>query len=109
MEKDGLYHGKLNWKLSIDKKALELLKKELAAENASAMRLFTTGGCCSRFEITPVRKALAGDVIYNEGGIKIYIEKELDDNTSAIEIKFDKRKGLIIELINRENLNKDNS
>ncbi len=94
------YHSKLKRKLSIDKNALLLIKKELAAENAPAMRIFTSGGCCSRFEITPVKKALAGDVIYNQGGIDIYIEKELDENASAINIKFDERKGLIIELIN---------
>ncbi len=88
-------------KLSIDKDALLLLKKELAAENAPAMRIFTSGGCCSRFEITPVKKPLSGDVTYSQGGIKVCIEKELDENASAIEIKLDERKGLIIELANR--------
>lgn len=87
-------------KLFIDDNALELIKKELAAENARAMRIFTSGGCCARFEIMPVKKALAGDVIYNHGGIKVYVEKELAENTSAIEIKFDENKGLIIELVN---------
>ncbi len=103
------YHNKLNRKLSIGKNALLLIKKELTAENAPAMRIFTSGGCCSRFEIMPVKKPLAGDVTYSYGGIKVCIEKELDENASAIEIKFDEMKGLIIELANRENLNKNNS
>lgn len=88
-------------KLIIDDNALELVKKELAAENAPAMRIFTSGGCCSRFEIAPVKKPLAGDVTCKQGGIKIYIEKELAESASAIEIKFDEKKGLIIELIPR--------
>lgn len=96
-------------KLSIDDDALELLKKELAREHAPAMRIFTSGGCCARFEITPVKKGLTGDVIYNQGGINIYIEKELAKNASAIGIKFDEKKGLIIELINTKPLNKLNS
>jgi Fe-S cluster assembly iron-binding protein IscA len=85
-------------KLFIDDNALELIRKELAAENAPAMRIFTSGGCCARFEITPVKKALTGDVIYNQGRINVYIEKELAENASVIEIKFDEKKGLIIEL-----------
>ncbi len=85
-------------KLFIDDKASELLKKELLRENASAMRIFTSGGCCSRFEMTPVKKALAGDITFMQGGIKVYVEKELAESTSAIEIKFDEEKGLIIEL-----------
>lgn len=89
-------------KLFIDDNALEFIKKELAAENASAMRIFTSGGCCARFEITPVKKALTGDIVYNQGGINVYIEKELAENTSAIGIKFDEKKGLIIELLNTD-------
>lgn len=100
MKQDRLYNNKMKRKLSIDNNALLLIKKELAAENAPAMRIFTSGGCCSRFEITPVKKGLASDVIYSQGGIKIYIEKELDENASVIEMKFDEKKGLIIELIN---------
>ncbi len=95
---DMLCHNKLNRKLSIDDGALLLIKKELVAENAPAMRIFTSGGCCSRFEISPVKKVLAGDVSYSQGGINIYIEKELDENASSIRIKFDEKKGLIIEL-----------
>ncbi|MBU4373257.1 MAG: hypothetical protein KKD69_09610 [Euryarchaeota archaeon] len=85
-------------KLFIDDKASELLKKELLRENASAMRIFTSGGCCSRFEMAPVKKALAGDITFMQGGIKVYVEKELAESTSAIQIKFDEEKGLIIEL-----------
>lgn len=85
-------------KLFIDDKASGLLKKELLIENASAMRIFTSGGCCSRFEMVPVKKALAGDITFMQGGIKVYVEKELAESTSAIEIKFDEEKGLIIEL-----------
>lgn len=85
-------------RLFIDLNALELIKKELAKENAPAMRIFTGGGCCSRFENAPVKKALAGDVAFTQGGIKVYIEKELAENASAIEIKLDEKKGLIIEI-----------
>lgn len=86
-------------KLIIDKNALELIKKELAAEKAPAMRIFTSGGCCSRFEIAPVKKALSGDVAFVQGGIKVYMEKELAQSASIIDIKFDEQKGLIIELL----------
>lgn len=86
-------------KLIMEGNAIQLIKKELAKENAPAMRIFTSGGCCSRFEIAPVKKALSGDVTFMQGGIKIYIEKELAENTSAIDIKFDEQKGLIIELL----------
>ena len=85
--------------LFIDENALALIKKELLKENAPAMRIFTRGGCCDRFELMPVKKPLAGDVAYEQGEIKVYIEKELAENTSAIEIKFDEQKGLIIELL----------
>ena len=85
--------------LFIDDNALALIKKELLKENAPAVRIFTRGGCCNRFEIMPVKKSLAGDVTFMHGGIKVYIEKELAENTSAIEIKFDEQKGLIIELL----------
>lgn len=85
-------------KLFIDNNAIELIKKELMKENASAMRIFTAGGgCCKRFEIALVKKALAGDTEFDRDGIKVYIEKELVDNSSAIDIRFDKKKGLIIE------------
>lgn len=104
-----VHQRELERKLYIGKDALEFIKKELAAENAPAMRISTSGGCCSRFEIMPVKKPLAGDVVYSHGGISIYVERELDENSSAIEIKLDERKGLIIELANRETLNKNNS
>lgn len=90
--------------LLIDNKAIELIKRELAKENTDAMRIFTRGGCCNRFEIAPVKKALAGDVTFMQGGVKIYLEKELAESASAIELKFDERKGLIIELRDKTNL-----
>ncbi len=86
-------------KLIIDNNALELIKKELAAEKAPAVRIFTSGGCCNRFDIAPVKKALAGDVTFMQGGIKVYMEKELAKSTSALGIKLDEQKGLIIELL----------
>lgn len=85
-------------KLFIDGRAIELIKEYLAKENAHAVRIFTSGGCCGRFEIVPVKKALTGDVAYSQGGINVYLEKELADKTSAIEIKFDEQKGLFINL-----------
>lgn len=91
-------------RLLLDSASIELIKKELAKENAPAMRIFTRGGCCDRFEIMPVKKALAGDVIFVQGGIKIYVEKELAGSASAIELKFDERKGLIIQLRDKTNL-----
>lgn len=90
--------------LSIDSRAIELVKKELAKEKAPAVRIFTIGGCCDRFEIIPVKKALAGDVTFMQGGVKIYVEKELAGSASAIELKFDEQKGLIIELRDKTNL-----
>ncbi|MDP2846295.1 MAG: hypothetical protein Q8N79_09550 [Candidatus Methanoperedens sp.] len=87
-------------KLFIDEKAIQLIKKELLKENAYAMRIFMGGGgCCKRFEITPVKKPLAGDVTFMQGGINIFIEKELVDSAKAIEIKLDENKGLLINLI----------
>ncbi|MFA4935852.1 MAG: hypothetical protein WC568_08460 [Candidatus Methanoperedens sp.] len=87
-------------KLFIDDNAIELIKKELVKEHAYAMRIFTGGGgCCKRFEITPVKKPLAGDVTIIQGGINIFIEKELVDSAKAIEIKLDENKGLLINLI----------
>lgn len=91
-------------RLLLDSASVELLKKELAKENAPAMRIFTRGGCCDRFEIMPVKKALAGDVTFMQGGIKIYVEKELAESASAIELKFNEQKGLIIELRDKTNL-----
>ena len=85
-------------KLIIDNRAIEFIKQALAKEDAKAIRIFTSGGgCCKQFEISPVEKALVGDVSYNQGGINVYIEKDIVDNTSSIEIKFEDNKGLLIE------------
>lgn len=85
--------------LFIDDKAIEIIKKELIKENASAMRIFISGGgCCMRFEISSVKKALSGDVAFEQGGVTIFMEREIMDNTKAIEIKFDENKGLVINL-----------
>ncbi len=78
--------------LFIDRKAIRLLKDALVKENADAVRIFTSGGCCMRFEIMPVKKALAGDVTYRQDGIIVYIEKYIADKD--IEIRFDEGKGL---------------
>ncbi len=86
-------------KLFIDSKAIEFMKKALAKENVPAMRIFISGGgCCKQFEIAPVKKALAGDITYRQSGITVHVEKGLDDNTKAIEIRFDEEKGLTIDL-----------
>ena len=85
--------------LLIDDTAIELMKNELKKENAYAMRIFIGGGgCCKRFEIIPVKKALAGDVSFMKGGLRILVEKEIAGNTSAIGIKYDEHKGLLIDL-----------
>ncbi len=86
-------------KLFIDDKAIEFMKKAMADENAKAMRIFMSGGgCCKRFEIAQVKKALALDVTYTQSGITVHVEKALVENTSAIEITFDEHKGLLINL-----------
>ena len=85
--------------LLIDDPAIELIRKELIKENAFAMRIFIGGGgCCKRFELIPVKKALAGDMTFMKGGVKILVEKEIVDNTSDILIKYDEHKGLLIDL-----------
>ena len=84
--------------LFIDDKAIVFIKDELAKENASAVRIFTCGGgCCGRFQLAPVNKALKGDVTHENSGITVHIEKEIAENTGLIRIKFDEQKGLIIE------------
>jgi len=84
--------------LFIDDRAIEFMKKVIETEKASAMRIFTSGGgCCKQFEITPVNKALTGDVAFMEGGITIYIEKTIADNTGTVSINFNEKKGLLIE------------
>ncbi|GFO95921.1 hypothetical protein ig2599ANME_0103 [groundwater metagenome] len=84
--------------LFIDDRAIEFMKKALESEKASAMRIFTSGGgCCKQFELTPVKKALTGDVMFRQGGVTVHIEKEIAQNTGSIRIKFDEQKGLLIE------------
>jgi len=86
--------------LLIDDTAIEIIKKELKKDDAFAMRIFIGGGgCCKHFEMIPVKKALTGDVAFIRGGMRILVEKELAQNSSKIEIKNDKRKGLLIDLI----------
>ncbi len=85
--------------LLIDDPAIELIRKELIKENAFAMRIFIGGGgCCKRFELIPVKKALAGDMTFMKGGVRILVEKEITDNTSDIQIRYDEHKGLLIDL-----------
>jgi Fe-S cluster assembly iron-binding protein IscA len=85
--------------LFIDDTTIELIRKELIKENAFALRIFIGGGgCCERFEIIPVKKALTGDITFMQGGIRILVEKEIAENTSGIRIKFDEHKGLLINL-----------
>jgi len=85
--------------LLIDDTAIEIIKKELKKDDAFAMRIFIGGGgCCKHFEMIPVKKALTGDVAFIRGGMRILVEKELAQNSSKIEIKNDKRKGLLIDL-----------
>jgi Fe-S cluster assembly iron-binding protein IscA len=84
--------------LFIDERAIEFMKKAIESEKASAMRIFTSGGgCCKQFEITPINKALTGDVMFKEGGIIVYIEKTIADNTGTVSINFNENKGLLIE------------
>lgn len=85
-------------KLFIDGRAIEFIRKALAKENAPAMRIFISGGgCCKQFEMAPVRKALAGDVTFRQGGITVYMEKELADIAQSISIRADEKRGLLIE------------
>jgi len=84
--------------LFIDDRAIEFMKKALVSVKASAVRIFTSGGgCCKQFELTPVKKALTGDVTFRQGGVTIHIEKEIAQNTDSIWIKFGEQKGLLIE------------
>ena len=84
--------------LFIDDRAIEFMKKAIETEKASAMRIFTSGGgCCKHFEIKPVNKALKGDVEFKEGGITVYVEKVIADNTEIVSIYFNEKKGLLIE------------
>ncbi|MCZ7400627.1 MAG: hypothetical protein O8C61_00215 [Candidatus Methanoperedens sp.] len=85
--------------LLIDDPAIEIIKNELQKEDAFAMRIFIGGGgCCKHFEMIPVKKALAGDVTFIRGDLRIFVEKEIAQNSSTIEIKNDGHKGLLIDL-----------
>ena len=84
-------------KLFIDDKAIQFMINAQAKDKAPAMRLFISGGgCCKQFEINSVKKALAGDVTYTQGGITLHIEKEIADNSNSIEIILNEKKRLII-------------
>jgi Fe-S cluster assembly iron-binding protein IscA len=84
-------------KLLIDDRAIEFMKNTLVKDRAPSMRLFISGGgCCKRFEINSVKKALAGDLTCMQSGITLYIEKEIADSSNSIEIILDEKKGLII-------------
>ena len=83
----------------IDEKTIVYIKKHLRDSNAKAMRIFIGGGgCCSRLEITPVEKALAGDVTYERGGVTLHVDKAIVKSASLIEIGFDEKRGLFINL-----------
>ncbi|HJH31952.1 MAG TPA: hypothetical protein C5S50_07220 [Methanosarcinaceae archaeon] len=85
--------------LIIDDKAIEYIQQHIRDESAKAMRVFIGGGgCCSRLEITPVEKALAGDVTYERRGVTIHVDKALVESVSSIEIGFDEKRGLLINL-----------
>jgi len=85
--------------LFLDDSTIELIRKELIKENAFAMRIFIGGGgCCKHFEIIPVKKALTGDITFMQDGIRILVEKEIAENTTGIQVKFDEHKGLLINL-----------
>ncbi|MBN1133961.1 MAG: hypothetical protein JXA38_03410 [Methanosarcinaceae archaeon] len=86
--------------LIIDDNAVEHIRKQIEKENAEAVRLFIGGGgCCERFEMTFVENALAGDVTYQQDGVKLHVDKALVANTSSIEIKYDEHRGLHINLL----------
>lgn len=89
--------GQMN-NLFIDNSAIEFMKKALESEKAPAMRIFMGGGgCCKRFELTPVNKPLAGDITFRRGGITFNIQKEIAENAVSLWIRFDEQKGLLIE------------
>ena len=83
----------------IDDKAIEYIQQHLRDESAKAMRIFIGGGgCCARLEITPVEKALAGDVTYERNGVTIHVDKAIIEGASSIKIGFDEKRGLLINL-----------
>ena len=84
---------------NIDENAITYIRDYLIDVNVKTMRVFIGGGgCCSRLEITPVDKALAGDVTYERGGVTIHVDKAIIEGASSIEIGFDEEKGLLINL-----------
>jgi Fe-S cluster assembly iron-binding protein IscA len=87
--------------LFIDDKAIDFIKDYMGREDADALRIFVGGGgCCKWLEIAAVRKALAGDVTYNEGGLTLHVDKALVAGTSTIKITFDEQqKELLIDLL----------
>ena len=83
--------------LIIGDKAIGYIQQHL--RDAKAMRIFIGGGgCCTRLEITPVEKALVGDVTYERGGVTIHVDKALVEGAASIEIEFDEKRGLLIDL-----------
>ena len=83
----------------IDDKAIGYIQQHLRDENSKAMRIFISGGgCCARLEITPVEKALAGDATYERNGVILYVDKAVIEGASSIEIGFDEKRGLLIDL-----------
>jgi hypothetical protein len=60
--------------LFIDYRAIEFMKKAIESEKASSMRIFTSGG-----------------------GITVYVEKAIADNTGTVSINFNEKKELLIE------------
>ncbi len=85
--------------LIIGDKAIGYIQQHLRDENAKAMRIFIGGGgCCARLEIAPVEKALVDDVTYERGGVTIHMDKALVEGASSIEIGFDEKRGLLIDL-----------
>lgn len=85
--------------LFIEDKAVQIIRDKLATENKKAVRIFITGGgCCPRLEIRPVEKALSGDVTFTKNDITFYVEKDLVDYSSSINIIFHENRGLLIHL-----------
>lgn len=92
--------GKDLCEFSIDERSVEYMKELIESEGEKDMRIFIGGGgCCKRLEMAPVDHALAGDVTYERGKIAIHVEKSLVDENSKIEIRFDEKDGLLIDLI----------
>ena len=85
---------------TIDDRSVEHMKELVESESGKGMRIFVGGGgCCKRLEMAPVDHALADDVTYERGGIALHVEKSLVNDNSKIEIRFDEKDGLFIDLI----------